>query len=144
MRRKINSGVKVTLFQAKASRMEDECRDCMDRFLPVTLLQMRGSKSDKGEYTFESAWEVLRMMKASVEQPGGDRAGTSVLNAQALMSEDNTDSFAGKTFEHKDVSFLLGRETTAMSFLSLPSHTSGITDLNKEESLWKNQLGARA
>jgi len=40
--------MKVTLFQSKASRIEDECRDCMNRKLPVTLLQICGSKSEEG------------------------------------------------------------------------------------------------
>ena len=42
--------MKITLFQSKQSHIEDECRSCMDQHLPITLLQMYGSKSDKGEY----------------------------------------------------------------------------------------------
>ena len=66
--------MKLTLFEAKESHIEDQCRCCMDQFFPITLLQMQGSKSDKDEYTFQYASKVWRMMQASAEQPGGDKA----------------------------------------------------------------------
>ena len=94
---------------------------------PVVLVNnFRGEEYD---------WKGCRMMEASAEQPGGDKAKKLVLNSQALMSEHNTESFAGKTLEHKDYSLLQGKETTVMLFLSLPSHASGIADLDEEESV---------
>ena len=42
--------MKITVFQSRQSPIEDECRSCMDQHLAITLLQMYGSKSDKGEY----------------------------------------------------------------------------------------------
>ena len=59
--------IKLTLFTAKESDIEDQCRHCMDHFVPITLLQMHGSKSNKGEHTFQSAWKGWRMMQASAE-----------------------------------------------------------------------------
>ena len=129
--------MKVTLFQPKESHIEDECRDCMNRLLPVTFLHLQGSKSAKGEFTFQSAFKGWHMMKASTEQSGDNKAKQLVLDAEALMSEQNTESFAGKTFEHTDYSLVMARETTVALLLSLPKYTSGIADLDEEESVWQ-------
>ena len=129
--------IKITIFQSKQSHIEDECRSCMDQYLPITLLQMYGSKSHKGEYSFQSTWKGWRMMPASAEQPGGDKAKNLVDNSHALLSEQNTESFAGKTYEHKDYALHPGKETTVMLFLSLPNEISGISELDQEESVWQ-------
>ena len=44
--------MKITLFQSKQSHIEDECRSCMDQHVPITLLQMYGSKSTKASTHF--------------------------------------------------------------------------------------------
>ena len=77
------------------------------------------------------------MMPASAEQPGGDTAKNLVEKAHALLSEQNTESFAGKTYEHKDYALHPGKETTVMLFLSLPNVISGISELDQEESVWQ-------
>ena len=82
--------MKITLFQSKQSHIEDECRSCMDQHLPITLLQMYGSKSDKGEYSFRSTWTGWRMVPASAEQSGGAKAKNLVEKSNALLSEQNT------------------------------------------------------
>ena len=74
----------------------------MDQHLPITLLQMYGSKSDKGEYSFHSTCKVLRMVPASAEQPGGDKAKNFVGKSHAILSEQNTEYFAGRTYDHND------------------------------------------
>ena len=56
-----------------------------------------------------------------------------VEKADALLSEQNTESFVGKTYEHKDYALHPGKETTVMLFLSLPNEISGISELDQEE-----------
>ena len=128
--------MKITLFQPKKSDIEEQCRRYMDQRLPVTLLQMYGSKSANGEYSFQSAFKGWRMMQASAEQPGADKAKILVDKAHALLLED-TESFATKIYEQKAYALLPGKETTVMLYLSLPNETSGIEDLDQEESLWQ-------
>ena len=129
--------MKITLFQSKQSHIEDECSSCMAQHLPITLLQMYGSKSDKGEYSFRSTWTGWRMVPASAEQSGGAKAKNLVEKSNALLSEQNTEYFAGKTYDHKDYFILPGKETTVMLFWSLPKDNSGISELDQEESVWQ-------
>ena len=106
--------MKITQFQSKQSHIEDECRSCMDQHLPITLLQMNGSKSDPGEYSFHSTWKGVRVVPASAEQRGGNKAKHLVDKSQALLPEQNTESFAGKTYDHKEYFLLPSKETTMM------------------------------
>ena len=88
----------------------------MAQHLPITLLQMYGSKSDKDEYLFRSTWTGWRMVPASAEQSGGSKATNLVEKSNALLSEQNPQSFSAKTYDHKDYFILPGNETTAMLF----------------------------
>ena len=77
------------------------------------------------------------MVPASAEQSGGAKAKHFVEKSNALLSEQNTESFAAKTYDHKDYFILPGKETTVMLFWSMPNDNSGISELDQEESVWQ-------
>ena len=130
----------LTIFMVKDSDVHQQLLQCMENSLPVTLLQMQGSKTKDDEYVFQSAYKGWRVITASAAQPGSDKAQLLVNDAQALRSEQNTEAFAKPSFEanmRRDYSGVPGTETTVKLFLSLPSISSGITSLDEEESVWQ-------
>ena len=130
----------LTIFMVKDSDVHQRFLQCSDKSEPVTLLQMQGSKNKENEYTFQSAFKGWHMVPASAAQPGSDKAQQLISNATALKADVNTESFATTSYEtrvHRDYSAVPGRETTVKLFLSLPRISSGIPDLDKEESVWQ-------
>jgi len=77
------------------------------------------------------------MVPASAEQSGGAKAKNLVEKSNALLSEQNTEYFAVKTYDHKDYSILPNKEKTVMLFWSLLKDNSGISELGQEESVWQ-------
>ena len=132
--------MKVTLFQADDSTQHTEFSTCVNEKRPVTLLQMQGSKSSKDEYSFQSAFKGWRMVAASAEQPGADKAKSLMDSAAVLLAAENTEEFASKTYKRKEYKDIPGTETTVQLLLSLPCENSGIPDLDEEESVWQINL----
>ena len=94
--------MKLTLFQADDSTEHTEFCTCVDNKRPVTLLQMQGSKSSNDKYSFQSAFKGWRMVAASAEQPGADKAKSLMHSAAVLLAAENTEEFASQTYERKE------------------------------------------
>ena len=131
--------MKITLFQEqkKVEELRECAHKCMQEGKPVTFLQLQGAKSKEHEYSFQSAWKGWRMFEASAEQPGGEKVKILIEKATALMEDQNTEVFACRTYERRDYSKVRGTETTVKLFVSLPRVSSGIADLDEEESAWQ-------
>ena len=129
----------VTMFSDHAQAEKDQAfvADCQSRKVPVTFLQLSGSKDATGKFAFQSAWKGWRMVFASVEQPGSNKAQQLKEQADAFLSNSDIEGFDQKTYERTDFSALHGIETTVRLFKTLPRLDCGIDDLDEEQTVWQ-------
>lgn len=130
--------MKVTLFETteSAPKIRTLAEACKNKKLPLTFIQLQGSKKD-GQFQFTSAYTGWHMMEANAEQLGADKVISLKVNADALLSEEDTEAFEQKEFTPKDYSLEKGTETTVKLFLTLPRFESGVPDLDEQTSVWQ-------